>query len=84
MEKTCRVYDLGRKEVINLATGQVAAIVIPGRLRFFGLLGREDDVVVAWDAIERLGEDIIFVREGSLGALPGGRGRAGFGRGRGI
>ena len=54
----CRVSELRYKEMINvtdgsrygyvgdaevdLETGQVRALVVPGRLRFFGLLGRED------------------------------------------
>jgi YlmC/YmxH family sporulation protein len=78
MNKTDRLYSLGFKEVINLLDGQrlgyirdveielesgrVAALVIPGRLRFFGLFGREDDRIIPWDSIEKMGEDIIFVR----------------------
>ncbi len=77
-EKNCRVFDLGCKEVINLydgarlgyvgdveietESGRVTALVIPGRLRLFGLLGREDDIVVPWDSIEKIGEDIILIR----------------------
>jgi len=78
MNKTDRLYSLGFKEVINLHDGQrlgyirdveieletgvVKSLVIPGKLRFFGLFGREDDRVIPWDAIEKMGDDIIFVR----------------------
>lgn len=81
LEKTCRVFDMGYKEVINLAdgarlgyvgdvdieleSGRVTALIIPGRLRFFGLLGREDDYVIPWESIEKIGEDIILVRHSS-------------------
>ena len=73
----CRVADLRCKEVINISdgsrlgyandvefdvlTGQIMAIVVPGPCRFFGLFGREDDYVVPWQTIRRVGEDIILV-----------------------
>lgn len=46
---------------IDLETGQVRAIVVPGRRRFFGLLGREEDKVISWESVRRFGEDIILV-----------------------
>ena len=46
---------------VDLESGQVRALVIPGRRRFFGLLGREEDKVIPWGAIKRFGEDIILV-----------------------
>ena len=46
---------------IDLATGQVHALVIPGRRRLFGLLGREEDKVIPWACVRRFGEDIILV-----------------------
>ena len=74
-----RITDLSYKEVIHLQTGQrlgyvrdaeidpktgkVVALIIPGRLRWLGLLGREPETVIPWDGIRRLGEDIIFVGE---------------------
>ena len=74
-----RITDLSYKEVIHLQTGQrlgyvrdaeidpgtgrVTALIIPGRLRWLGLLGREPETVIPWEGIRRLGEDIIFVGE---------------------
>lgn len=46
---------------IDLDTGQVHALVVPGRLRLFGLLGRERERVFPWSAIRCFGEDIILV-----------------------
>lgn len=46
---------------IDLETGKVSALVIPGRLRLFGLLGREREQVFPWGAVQRIGEDIILV-----------------------
>ena len=80
MKDICRIFELGYKEVIDLAdgtrlgyindveididTGQVRSLVIPGRLRLFGLLGREEDKVIPWDRVEKIGGDIILVRSG--------------------
>ena len=60
MENICRIFDMGFKEVINLNdgsrlgyvrdveielhTGRLVSIIIPGRLRLLGLLGREEDI----------------------------------------
>lgn len=46
---------------LDLDSGQVKALVIPGRLRLFGLLGREEDMLIPWDSIRRFGEDTILV-----------------------
>ena len=73
----CRVTDLRNKEVINLkdgcrlgfvcdvivdtCCGKVLAIIVPGRCGFFGFFGRDDDIEIAWENIERIGEDLILV-----------------------
>ncbi|MCI8423551.1 MAG: YlmC/YmxH family sporulation protein [Lawsonibacter sp.] len=74
-----RIADLRYKEVISVAdgsrfgyvgdlevdleTGQVSALVVPGRRRFFGLLGREEDWYIPWTTVRRFGEDIILVEK---------------------
>ena len=74
---TGRISELRCKEIINvsdgsrygylgdveidLESGQVKNLVVAGRLRFFGLLGREEDRVFSWDTVRRIGEDIILV-----------------------
>lgn len=74
-----RIAELRYKEVISVAdgtrygyvgdmevdleSGQVQALVVPGRRRFFGLLGREEDKVIPWSAVKRFGEDIILVEK---------------------
>jgi len=73
----CRVVDLRHKEVINIKDGtrlgavcdvefdttnaKLTSIVIYGRLRFFGLLGREDDIIIKWQDIQVIGDDTILV-----------------------
>ena len=46
--------------VFDSRDGRLLALVIPGRSRFFGLFGREEDTVLPWNAICRMGEDIIL------------------------
>ncbi len=73
----CRITELRNREIINidsgsrygyvgdiqidLESGRIHALVVPGRLRLFGLLGRERDRVFPWESVRRFGEDIILV-----------------------
>lgn len=72
-----RIADLRYREVINLCTGhrlgfvcdvemevnsgQVIALVVPGPCRFFGLFGREEDYLIPFEAISKIGSDIILI-----------------------
>lgn len=72
-----RIEELCRKDVINVrdgsrlgyicdieidaAGGRVVAFVIYGKTKFFGLLGREEDIVIPWGSIQTIGEDTILV-----------------------
>lgn len=60
VEDGSRYGYVGDMEV-DLDSGQVRALVVPGRRRFFGLFGREEDKVIPWSAVKRFGEDIILV-----------------------
>ena len=62
MEDGSRYGYVGDMEV-DLETGHVRALVVPGRRRLFGLLGREEDRVIPWSAVKRFGEDIILVEK---------------------
>ena len=69
--------ELKMKEVINLADGsklghvndlelnvktaKICSIIVYGRLKCFGLLGREEDTVIKWEDIKTIGEDTILV-----------------------
>lgn len=73
----CRIADLRNKQVvcvkngcvlgyvsdvdIDTVDGCIKAIVIFGRPRLFGLLGREDDIVIPWIEIEVIGQETILV-----------------------
>ena len=62
VEDGARYGYVGDMEV-DLDTGQVRALVVPGRRRFFGLFGREEDKVIPWGAVKRFAEDIILVEK---------------------
>lgn len=73
----CRIDELCRKDVINVkdgnrlgnicdieidaTDGRIVSLVIFGRAKFFGLFGREDDVVIPWSSIQTIGDDTILV-----------------------
>ena len=43
------------------AEGRLLSLITPGRTKLFGLLGREDDFVLPWGCIVRIGGDIILI-----------------------
>lgn len=51
---------------VDWSEGRVRALVVPGRLRLFGLLGREETLVVPFESVRRFGEDIILVDGGKV------------------
>ena len=71
------ISDLRCKEIIDVHTGlrfgflcdaefddregQITALITPGKARFFGLFGREDDYVIPWKCIIKIGSDIILI-----------------------
>lgn len=73
----CTLNDIRSKEIINVRTGtklgyaddiefdtgdmSVKALVVYGRYRFFGLMGRDDDLVVKCKDIEIIGTDTILI-----------------------
>lgn len=43
------------------AEGRLISLITPGKAKLFGLMGREDDYVLPWDCIVRIGGDIILI-----------------------
>ncbi len=54
---------------IDVETGRLTAIVVPGLGKFLGIFGRNEDVVIPWDKINKIGMDVILVETGSFGEL---------------
>lgn len=73
----CCVTDLRNKQVINqkdgnilgpvsdievdTCSGRVVAIIVFGRPKCMGLLGRCDDIRICWEDIKIIGDDAILV-----------------------
>ena len=69
--------DFKSKEVINitdarrlgfvqdvcadLETGKITSIVVPGSNRILSMFTNENDIVITWDKIKCIGDDIILV-----------------------
>ena len=72
-----RVYDLQKKEVINISngkrlgflydieidlkTGTIGSIIVPGESKFLGLFGRNEEYIISFSQIKKIGDDIILV-----------------------
>ena len=73
----CSVNELKTKEVINVsdgarlgyvsdvefdfATGQIISVILPGAYKMMGFLGREEDIIIKWNNIKKIGDDIIII-----------------------
>ena len=73
----CRVNDLRNKQVvcvkngcvlgfisdveIDTSSGRLQSLVIFGRPRFFGLFGREEDIIIPWAEISVIGHETVLV-----------------------
>lgn len=74
---TCRIDELKNKQVVCVSDGSVlgfvsdieldtesgslTSLVIFGNLKFFGLFGRENDIIIPWKEIEVIGPETILV-----------------------
>lgn len=72
----CRICEMREKEVINITngerlgcvgdvefdtfTGQIICIIIFAK-KWFGLFGKNEDVVIYWNDIQVIGDDTILV-----------------------
>jgi len=72
-----KISDLRMREVINVADGRrlgpikdididleqgrISAIILPGTGRFLSFFGREEEIVVPWEKIKRIGVDVILI-----------------------
>lgn len=73
----CRIADLKNKQIVcikdgavlgyiydvelDTETGSLVSLIVPGRARFLGFFGREEDVVIPWSKIEVIGQETVLV-----------------------
>lgn len=48
---------------INLMTGKIEAIIISGQGKVLGFFGKDEDIVIPWKNIVKVGADVILVRQ---------------------
>lgn len=69
--------ELKSREVINICdgarlgricdmeldecTGQLLSLIIPGNSKLFGLIRSDEELVIPYSAIKKLGDDVILV-----------------------
>lgn len=72
-----RITELSCKEVINICDGtrygavndvevdctcgKIISLIVHGRSGFFSAFSKCNDIIIPWDAIKRIGDDIILV-----------------------
>lgn len=47
---------------INVTSGKIQAIIIGGSGKMMGFFGKEEEMIVPWRNIVKIGEDVILVR----------------------
>jgi YlmC/YmxH family sporulation protein len=47
---------------ISIATGKIEAIIISENSKILGLFGKDEEIVIPWRNIMKIGEDVILVK----------------------
>ncbi|MDI3534305.1 MAG: hypothetical protein PWQ82_670 [Thermosediminibacterales bacterium] len=77
-----KTSDLRQREIINildgkrlgtikdleldLEEGRIESIIIPGPGKFLGLFGKDNDYIIPWEDIKKIGVDVILVEMNDL------------------
>jgi len=78
----CRIDELKNKQVVcvkngsvlgyisdielDTDTGALLSIIIFGKPRLMGFMGREDDIIIPWKDIKVIGDETVLVNTESL------------------
>lgn len=76
---TCSIDDLKAKEVIcvsdgaklgfvsdveiDLESGRLVSVIVQGSYKFMGMFGKEEDIVIKWENIKKIGDDVIIIED---------------------
>ena len=72
-----RICELREKEVINICdgeklgnvcdiefeerTGKIIALIIPGPCKILGIIGRDQEYIIPYECVQRIGSDVVVV-----------------------
>lgn len=45
----------------NLETGTITSIIVPGNTKMFNIFSSGNEIVIPWDKVKCIGEDLILV-----------------------
>ena len=74
----CAGLEAGKENILsetNRPSAEIHALVVRGRLRWLGLMGRDPDLLIPWADILIIGEDAILIR-GAGQEVPAEKGHA--------
>lgn len=46
---------------IELESGRIRALVVPGQSKVLGLFGKDTEIYIPWDRVVKIGADVILV-----------------------
>ena len=46
---------------IDFEQGKITSVIIPGPGRFIGLFGKDNDIIIPWSCIKKIGTDVVLV-----------------------
>ncbi len=84
----CSIQELRNKQIVSVETGSVIGylndiqidtnngritnLIVFGKPKLFGFLGRENDMLIPWEQIEVIGEETVLVK-GPMNLLANGK-----------
>ena len=54
-------YGFVQDVTANLETGVITSIIVPGSTKMLNLFGGGNDIVIPWEKIKCIGDDVILV-----------------------
>lgn len=54
-------YGYVQDVTADLQTGIITSIIVPGSNKMFNLFGGNNEIVIPWEKIKSIGDDIILV-----------------------
>jgi YlmC/YmxH family sporulation protein len=63
-----RIGNIGDIE-IDMKTGKIFSVIIYKQARVLGIFGKDVEIVIPWEEIMKIGEDVILVRVNPINSV---------------